>query len=163
MTTPGTTATHGDRGQADVIEVDDRLGRTYPGARTELDHRDAFELLVATVLSAQTTDVRVNSLTPELFSRWPDAAALAGADEKQVTALLRPLGMGGTRAARIIGLAQGLLRGDEQFGSSSLHWVWFPRHSVRSWVMWCCSMAAPGARIRCCRSRSAFARRVFAA
>ncbi|MCT2262030.1 endonuclease III [Brachybacterium muris] len=110
MTTPGTTATHGDRGPADVIEVDDRLGRTYPGARTELDHRDAFELLVATVLSAQTTDVRVNSLTPELFSRWPDAAALAGADEEQVTALLRPLGMGGTRAARIIGLAQGLLR-----------------------------------------------------
>lgn len=110
MTTPGTTATHGDRGPADVVEVDAQLGEAYPGARTELDHRDAFELLVATVLSAQTTDVRVNSLTPELFSRWPDAAALAGADEEQVTALLRPLGMGGTRAARIIGLAQGLLR-----------------------------------------------------
>lgn len=109
MTTPEKTA-RGARGPADVVEVDARLGEAYPGARTELDHRDAFELLVATVLSAQTTDVRVNSLTPELFSRWPDAAALAGADEAQVAELLRPLGMGGTRAARIIGLAQGLLR-----------------------------------------------------
>lgn len=95
---------------APVAEVHARLGQEYPAARTELDHRDAFELLVATVLSAQTTDVRVNSLTPELFSRWPDAAALAGADEEQVAALLRPLGMGGTRAGRIIGLAQDLVR-----------------------------------------------------
>ena len=97
MTTPGTTATHGDRGPADVIEVDDRLGRTYPGARTELDHRDAFELLVATVLSAQTTDVRVNSLTPELFSRWPDAAALAGADEERVSSHATSLPAGDRR------------------------------------------------------------------
>lgn len=109
MTTPEKSS-RGARGPADVVEVDARLGEAYPGARTELDHRDAFELLVATVLSAQTTDVRVNSLTPELFSHWPDAAALAGADEAQVAALLRQLGMGGTRAARIIGLAQGLLR-----------------------------------------------------
>lgn len=109
MTTPEKSS-RGARGPADVVEVDALLGEAYPGARTELDHRDAFELLVATVLSAQTTDVRVNSLTPELFSRWPDAAALAGADEEQAAALLRPLGMGGTRAARIIGLAQGLLR-----------------------------------------------------
>ena len=93
-----------------VAEVHARLGREYPDARTELDHRDAFELLVATVLSAQTTDVRVNSLTPDLFSRWPDAAALAGAPQPEVAELLRPLGMGGTRAERIIGLAQGLLR-----------------------------------------------------
>lgn len=93
-----------------VGEVSARLGEAYPGARTELDHRDAFELLVATVLSAQTTDVRVNSLTPELFRRWPDAAALAGAEETSVAELLRPLGMGATRAARIIGLAQQLVR-----------------------------------------------------
>lgn len=110
MTTPEANPTRGARGTADVVEVDARLGEAYPDARTELDHRDAFELLVATVLSAQTTDVRVNSLTPELFSRWPDAAALAVADEAQVEALLRPLGMGATRARRILGLAQQLLR-----------------------------------------------------
>ena len=85
------------------------LGELYPDARTELDHRNAMELLVATVLSAQTTDVRVNQVTPQLFSRWPDAAALAEAEEDAVTEVVRPLGMGATRARRIIGLAQGLL------------------------------------------------------
>ena len=95
---------------ADPAEVVARLARTHPGARTELEHRDAFELLVATVLSAQTTDARVNSLTPDLFSRWPDAQSLAGAELEEVAALLRPLGMGPTRARRIIGLAHGLLR-----------------------------------------------------
>src|SRR5690606_12303803 len=91
---------------ADAARVAALLDAEHPGARTELDHRDAFELLVATVLSAQTTDVRVNSLTPELFSRWPDAAALAGADEAEVTEVVRPLGMGATRARRLLGLAQ---------------------------------------------------------
>ncbi len=94
---------------ADAARVAALLAAEHPGARTELDHRDAFELLVATVLSAQTTDVRVNSLTPELFSRWPDAAALAGADEAEVTEVVRPLGMGATRARRLLGLAQGLM------------------------------------------------------
>ena len=53
----------------------DRLKRAYPDARCALDHRNAFELLVATILSAQTTDVRVNLVTPKLFSRYPSAAA----------------------------------------------------------------------------------------
>ncbi|GAA1733882.1 endonuclease III [Brachybacterium phenoliresistens] len=96
------------RPMADPAEVHRRLQALHGPARTELDHRDAFELLVATVLSAQTTDVRVNAVTPELFSRWPDAAALAGADPAQVEAVVRPLGMGATRARRIIGLAAGL-------------------------------------------------------
>src|SRR5699024_9298260 len=64
---------------ADAGLVAARLERLHVGARTELDHRDAFELLVATVLSAQTTDVRVNQVTPGLFSRWPGPAALAEA------------------------------------------------------------------------------------
>jgi endonuclease-3 len=96
-------------GPADAAVVASRLEGLHAEARTELDHRDAFGLLVATVLSAQTTDVRVNQVTPELFSRWPDPAALAGAEESAVTDVLRPLGMGATRARRIIGLAQGLL------------------------------------------------------
>ncbi|GAA1483632.1 endonuclease III domain-containing protein [Brachybacterium fresconis] len=96
-------------GPADAGRVASSLAAEYPGARTELDHRDAFELLVATVLSAQTTDVRVNQVTPDLFADWPDAAALAGAEEAAVTDVVRPLGMGPTRARRIIGLARGLV------------------------------------------------------
>lgn len=96
-------------GPADAAVVAARMSETYPDARTELDHAGAFELLVATVLSAQTTDQRVNSLTPQLFASWPDARALAGAAELDVATLLHPLGMGATRARRIIGLAQGLL------------------------------------------------------
>lgn len=99
----------GAAGPADAAAVAARLADLHVGARTELDHRDAVELLVATVLSAQTTDVRVNQVTPELFARWPDPAALAAADESGVAEVLRPLGMGATRARRIIGLAQGLL------------------------------------------------------
>src|SRR5699024_8540876 len=97
-------------GGADAAVVAERLADLYPHARTELDHRDMFELLVATVLSAQTTDQRVNSVTPALFRHRPDAAALAAADEEDVATILRPLGMGATRARRIIGLARGLLR-----------------------------------------------------
>lgn len=94
---------------APIAPVARALALEYPDARTELDHRSAFELLVATVLSAQTTDARVNALTPELFARFPDAAALAAADESQVAALLHPLGMGATRARRIIDLARSLV------------------------------------------------------
>lgn len=96
-------------GAADGALVAAALQDLYPEARTELAHRDALELLVATVLSAQTTDARVNQVTPELFARWPDAAALAGADETALTEVVRPLGMGATRARRLIGLGRGLL------------------------------------------------------
>lgn len=94
---------------ADAAAVASRLAALHVGARTELDHRDAVELLVATVLSAQTTDVRVNQVTPELFFRWPDLAALAAAEEAEVAEVVRPLGMGPTRARRVIALARGLL------------------------------------------------------
>ena len=57
----------------------DRLDQQHPNATTELDFHNAFELLVATILSAQSTDVRVNQVTPALFARYPDAAALAKA------------------------------------------------------------------------------------
>ncbi|GAA4522258.1 endonuclease III [Brachybacterium paraconglomeratum] len=98
---------------ADGALIAAALQDLYPRARTELDHRDALELLVATVLSAQTTDVRVNQVTPELFRRWPDARALAEADEARLAEVVRPLGMGATRARRLIGLGQGLLERHE--------------------------------------------------
>ena len=64
--------------------------QAYPDARCELDFENPFQLLVATVLSAQTTDRRVNAITPALFAAYPDAAALAGADRAAVEELIRP-------------------------------------------------------------------------
>lgn len=96
-------------GIAPLTDVLELLEQDYPSACTELDHRDVFELLVATVLSAQTTDVRVNAVTPELFERWPDPASLGAAGTDEVEQVVRPLGMGRTRARRIIALAAGLL------------------------------------------------------
>lgn len=68
------------------------LAETYPDARCELDFRNAYELLVATILSAQSTDRRVNQVTPELFARYPDPTALAGADRAEVEQIVRPTG-----------------------------------------------------------------------
>ena len=66
------------RKMAPPVETYDRLHAIHPDAHCELDHANAFQLLCATVLSAQTTDVNVNKATPKLFARYPDAAALAG-------------------------------------------------------------------------------------
>ena len=77
----------------------------YPDAHCELDFRSPFELLVATVLSAQTTDVRVNLTTPTLFSRFPDAAALAIASPDELEAILQPLGFFRTKARSVQGLS----------------------------------------------------------
>ncbi len=68
------------------------LAVAVPEPRCELDFRDPFELLIATQLSAQSTDAMVNKVTPELFRRWPDAAAMAGADPAEMEAVLRPTG-----------------------------------------------------------------------
>lgn len=68
------------------------LSERYPDARAELDFTDAYQLLVATVLSAQTTDVRVNGVTPTLFARFPDARALAEADRTEVETIIQPTG-----------------------------------------------------------------------
>src|SRR5205807_3224418 len=68
------------------------LAVIHPDAHCELDFTNAFELLVATVLSAQTTDKMVNKVTPILFRRYPDAAALAGADRADLELILKPTG-----------------------------------------------------------------------
>jgi endonuclease-3 len=64
----------------------------YPGAHCELDHRNAYELLVATILSAQCTDARVNMVTPALFARYPDPSAMAAADPAELEGLIRSTG-----------------------------------------------------------------------
>lgn len=96
-----------------MAEINERLGIEYPDARCELDFRNAFELLVATVLSAQTTDIRVNSVTPELFALYPTPVALAAAPREEVERILRPIGFFRSKAKNITGLAAQLM---ETFG-----------------------------------------------
>jgi endonuclease III len=85
------------------------LAVIHPDAHCELDFTDAFELLVATVLSAQTTDRTVNKVTPALFARYPDPVALAGADRGDLEAILRPTGFFRAKANSVLGLAQALV------------------------------------------------------
>jgi endonuclease III len=88
-----------------------RLKREYPDAHCELDYRTPFELLVATILSAQCTDARVNLVTPALFARYPTPAALAAARQEDVEALIRSTGFFRNKARSLIGMAQALAAG----------------------------------------------------
>jgi len=81
----------------------------YPQAHCELDYRTPFELLVATILSAQCTDVRVNLVTPALFQRFPDARSLAGARSDEVEEIIRSTGFFRAKARSLIGMAQALV------------------------------------------------------
>jgi endonuclease III len=87
----------------------ERLHAAYPEAKTALNHTNPFQLLVATILSAQTTDVRVNLVTPALFARYPNAAALAQARQAQVEKLIQSTGFFRNKARSIIGMAQALV------------------------------------------------------
>jgi endonuclease-3 len=91
----------------------ERLVTEYPEAICELDHRNPFELLTATILSAQTTDARVNMVTPQLFARVPDAPSLAAADLGEVEEIVRSPGFFQTKARNIVGMAHALV---ERFG-----------------------------------------------
>jgi endonuclease-3 len=86
----------------------DRLAEIYPDAECSLAHRAPFELLIATILSAQCTDARVNLVTHRLFARYPDAATLSQADLTEVEELIRSTGFYHAKARHLIGCAQGL-------------------------------------------------------
>jgi endonuclease III len=86
-----------------------KLRERYPDAHCELDHSNPFQLIVATVLSAQSTDVMVNKVTPELFRRWPTPDALAAADSADVEQALNKIGMYRQKTKNIIGLSKKLL------------------------------------------------------
>jgi endonuclease-3 len=88
-----------------------KLRAMYPDAHCELDHQGSYQLLVSVVLSAQTTDVLVNKVTPYLFAKYPDPCALAAAEPPEVGALLkqRGLGMYNNKAKNIVGLARMLV------------------------------------------------------
>lgn len=82
------------------------LERLYPDARTELDFGTPFELLVATVLSAQATDVSVNAATPALFARYPDAHAMAQASAEDIEPYIRRIGLYRGKARNLAALAR---------------------------------------------------------
>lgn len=86
-----------------------RLQQAHPDADCELEPREPFRLLVAIILSAQTTDIAVNKLLPSLFARYPDAAALAQAEPEQVQELLKSIGMFRQKARNIIAMAKQLM------------------------------------------------------
>jgi len=87
----------------------ERLADEYPQAKCALNHESALELLVATVLSAQTTDERVNTVTPALFARYPDAAAYATAKPEEMEEIIRSTGFFRAKTKSVIALGQGLV------------------------------------------------------
>lgn len=90
-------------------EVARRLAETYPDAVCELDHGNPFELLAATILSAQTTDTRVNMVTPELFARYPTPADLAAADPAAVEEIVKSTGFYANKTKSLLGMASTLV------------------------------------------------------
>ncbi|MEU1402769.1 endonuclease III [Streptomyces sp. NPDC005728] len=93
--------------------INRELAEVYPYAHPELDFENSFQLLVATVLSAQTTDLRVNQTTPALFSKYPTPEDLAAANPEEVEEILRPCGFFRAKTRSVIGLSKGLV---ESFG-----------------------------------------------
>ena len=90
-------------------QVLSRLKALYPDARCALNHRNAFELLCATILSAQCTDARVNLVTPALFSRYPTASDLAQADPAEVEEIIKSTGFFRNKTKSLIGMARAVV------------------------------------------------------
>lgn len=93
---------------ADPREVFKRLKKTYPDAHCELDFKTPLQLLIATILSAQCTDKRVNLVTPAVFAKYPTARALAEAEPEQVEELIKPTGFFRNKTRSLIGMAKGV-------------------------------------------------------
>ena len=87
----------------------DALLAAHPDAHCELRHRSAYQLLVATILSAQCTDKMVNSVTPNVFARYPAAKQLAAADPAELEALIRPTGFYRSKARSLLGMARAVV------------------------------------------------------
>ena len=84
-----------------ALEVIKRLKAEYPDAHCTLDYRDAWQLLVSVRLAAQCTDARVDEVTPQLYAKFPTVAALAGADPSEIEKIVRPCGLGKSKARDI--------------------------------------------------------------
>src|SRR5437773_3239622 len=94
---------------SETRQILDQLEGQHPDADTELRHANAFELLVATILSAQSTDQRVNLVTPALFKRYPDAKALAKATAAQLEPRIHSTGFFRAKSKALVGMAQALV------------------------------------------------------
>lgn len=92
-----------------VGQIGEALASLYPDAVVELDHTNAYQLLVATILSAQSTDKTINTITPALFQRYPDARALAAADPADVEPMVRSSGYYRVKAGYIIAMARAVV------------------------------------------------------
>ncbi len=95
--------------KAAALQIAQRLAEFYGDAECALQHRNAYELIVATILSAQCTDARVNMVTPALFQRYPHAAALANAKQDDVENLVKTTGFFRAKAANLIAMARGVI------------------------------------------------------
>ena len=95
--------------QSEVNEILDKLEDRYPDADCALEHGSVFQLLVAVVLSAQTTDKSVNVVTKDLFAKYPDAYALAEASQEDVAEMIKRIGMYKTKSQNILALAKMLV------------------------------------------------------
>ncbi|HZB97889.1 MAG TPA: endonuclease III [Candidatus Sulfotelmatobacter sp.] len=93
-----------------ALSTVERLEQEYPDAECALTHHSPWQLLVATILSAQTTDERVNMVTPALFARYPDAAALAGAAQEEVEDIIRSTGFFRSKARAIREMSQDVVQ-----------------------------------------------------
>ena len=92
-----------------AAEIYRRLHLAYPDAHCALNHRNAYELIVATILSAQCTDVRVNMVTPGLFAKYPNAGALAHADRESLEEMIKSTGFFRSKAKSLLGMAEALV------------------------------------------------------
>ena len=92
--------------KTEIKEILNRLEHMHPEAQCALDHRNNFELLIAVVLSAQTTDVSVNKVTPALFEKYPDAKSLSQADVSDVENIIRTIGLYKNKTKNIINLSK---------------------------------------------------------
>lgn len=99
------------RERARIAEVLSTLARMYPDARCALDFTNPYELLVATILSAQCTDKRVNLVTPALFRKYPDPAAMAAADEGELIGLIRSTGFFNSKAKSLLAACRDIVTG----------------------------------------------------
>src|ERR1700685_1376499 len=108
MSLPTMAGPRSPKGRAAVVR--ERLADEYPGSAKELcalRYENPYELLVATILSAQCTDARVNMVTPDLFAAYPDPSSLATADPERVEEIIRSTGFFRAKARSLTGMAQG--------------------------------------------------------